>query len=987
MEKEDLERGKGGSAATRRSSLTTSENILISSSSRPLKEADLPPTALHTLRRASTSPIMTTTSPPTNLSPNPSRDASPIRPPQKPGTTPSSRISRSRKNSQDMSPHRALSTGGLNLPSVPSAAAIQRALSATGTTQLPSPTAPDFSTDPSKPQKPSRSTHPTGKIPSRLTSPPPAGSVRPPIHSPRKADHSTPLTPSIVVERPTPRALSTTDLKQEEEDASARPGLRTPLRGTSGGQTLETVQESSLPATPDLATWVAQSGRQAEAVRTSSTEEIPTDEAGKQKAMNKIIESESDSGGQQKLNQKTSDIKDSKKPTAANTTTAKAPQINTRKSFTSLNTARNRPANEGSVKNMTVETETVSSVPQVAVGGGTGERGLPNRGEGGGGLRLKPSSETIRPKKEKKKTTRKTPSIAAGTGGSSSRRFHHHHVYSRAPSPDHDLSTSSTSAHRSDSISGSPLPDNLHFAFSLRSGSIVQANARHRMGMDNDHLPVPSSYAPETLRSQTSASVLTSFRSRTASSKADIFERKVASAVDNADSSDSEETFVYESNPPESRSGRPSRYHSRTPSTTSMASQIDPYGSRQRSDGHPSIGGKKSMKFTNNSYHTNSHHETSETQFGPGGNNSARDTHHNHHIGRWGRGPAGHTSLFDNESPFPNATKSGRFSSHNSQRNSPQPNSPRNAHPGRLGFPGSKGSIYDLEAEAADDERTPLVSSMRSNRTRTSRRPGSRSTDLYEFDAHQPYSFWRRVVSCVVLVSLIALLVAAIVVALVLSSKKLEDVHVRDIQNVLTSEQEIMLDLEVHAINPNLVAIQVNELDVNIFAKSRYVGTGASWRKKLGYESALSDETGTAGQRRIENRIGDDNDDDDRDHHNGNVDEGTDPFPEDPAHDPQMMLLGRIRTFDSPLIFDPSPFKHKTMSSTGELRLFQPGNRSEVGSSERWEKVLKHSFDLTVRGVLKYTTPIGNKEQSVPIMGSVRVQPDTLSLLKEKKGI
>ena len=46
---------------------------------------------------------------------------------------------------------------------------------------------------------------------------------------------------------------------------------------------------------------------------------------------------------------------------------------------------------------MTVETETVSSIPQVAVGGGTGGTG------NNGSLRAKPSSETIRPKKEKKK--------------------------------------------------------------------------------------------------------------------------------------------------------------------------------------------------------------------------------------------------------------------------------------------------------------------------------------------------------------------------------------------------------------------------------------------------------------------------------------------------------------------------------------------------------------------------------------------------------
>ncbi len=39
---------------------------------------------------------------------------------------------------------------------------------------------------------------------------------------------------------------------------------------------------------------------------------------------------------------------------------------------------------EGSVQSMTVETETVSSVPQVALSGGTGERGGAGRAEPGG---------------------------------------------------------------------------------------------------------------------------------------------------------------------------------------------------------------------------------------------------------------------------------------------------------------------------------------------------------------------------------------------------------------------------------------------------------------------------------------------------------------------------------------------------------------------------------------------------------------------------
>jgi hypothetical protein len=59
---------------------------------------------------------------------------------------------------------------------------------------------------------------------------------------------------------------------------------------------------------------------------------------------------------------------------------------------------------------MTVETETVSSVPQVALNTGAKTEGV------GGTLKAKPSSETIKPKKEKKKVPRKQPTVTSGNG-------------------------------------------------------------------------------------------------------------------------------------------------------------------------------------------------------------------------------------------------------------------------------------------------------------------------------------------------------------------------------------------------------------------------------------------------------------------------------------------------------------------------------------------------------------------------------------------
>ncbi|KAK3058413.1 Vacuolar inheritance and morphology protein, partial [Teratosphaeriaceae sp. CCFEE 6253] len=62
---------------------------------------------------------------------------------------------------------------------------------------------------------------------------------------------------------------------------------------------------------------------------------------------------------------------------------------------------------------MTVETETVQSIPQSALV--PGDRNSSGRNDPSGSIRLKPSMETIRPKKERKKPAQKARSINQGT--------------------------------------------------------------------------------------------------------------------------------------------------------------------------------------------------------------------------------------------------------------------------------------------------------------------------------------------------------------------------------------------------------------------------------------------------------------------------------------------------------------------------------------------------------------------------------------------
>ena len=376
---------------------------------------DAPPPSSSTshqpLRRASTTPLASASSS-TVTSPKPSREPSPIRPPLKPGTVSASRVTRSRKNSQDLSPSRPSNPTGVSIPTVPSAAAIQRALSATGTPQIQSPATPEFLGEASKQQRPGRGPSGNGSTlgpnSPRFKSPPPStSSTRAAIYSPQP-----PLTPSITLDRGTSNSLSSVDGSVEGDENTVRSGMRTPAKGLiTGGSALETVQESDSSATS--AGRAQQSNKMAEDDRPARIDEDPMEEALGQEAR-KPVESGSESGGNKTTTGKVDAHEGRKLAVAPNS--ARPTTLQPKKSWSQFGAGRGKFGGEDSARNMTVETETVSSIPHVAVGGGAGERGGSGRPDMNSSVRLKPSNETIRPKKEKKKYTRKPPSINAGTG-------------------------------------------------------------------------------------------------------------------------------------------------------------------------------------------------------------------------------------------------------------------------------------------------------------------------------------------------------------------------------------------------------------------------------------------------------------------------------------------------------------------------------------------------------------------------------------------
>ena len=480
-----------------------------------------------------------------------------------------------------------------------------------------------------------------------------------------------------------------------------------------------------------------------------------------------------------------------------------------------------------------------------------------------------------------------------------------------------------------------------------------------------------------------------------ASSKADIFAAKIAEAVDEANSSDSAETFVYESNPPDthvSHAQRPgSRFHSRTPSATSLGP--DPRGQRLpliNPDGGNTLN-RKGMKFVNNSINK-------ESGFGGDGMpgdaiggergiaGSSRDQN-----GRGDRSTrqhnGGHRSNLPDDSPRsgihgkPNRVfMSASRTSLNTQPPSPKYPPLRNGSSLSGGKRSPRSRTYEADVENGDDEHTPLMMAGRSTKPRR-----NRNSRQLEHTARRRGCI-RTYAGCIVAVFAIFAILSGVTGFLVSTTNALQGVKVLNVTDVLVSKQEIMLDLVVQAINPNAIAVTVGSMDVNLFAKSSHVregpegdgggGSGGSdsedWRAHA-EEHHLGTVRFELPRRMYPPHFP---------HKRDNVDEGTDP-PEDlPEPDKETMLLGRIFQFDSVLTFEGSPLRRMPSISVGELRLAKPGNKTEEGGSARWERVLLHPFELIVRGVLKYQLPLSGRIRTAPISGSVLINPELGNVLE-----
>lgn len=270
---------------------------------------------------------------------------------------------------------------------------------------------------------------------------------------------------------------------------------------------------------------------------------------------------------------------------------------------------------------------------------------------------------------------------------------------------------------------------------------------------------------------------------------------------------------------------------------------------------------------------------------------------------------------------------------------------------------------YDFDGEGADDEGAPLLGPSRAGRYRYNRRLNPASLRRLEYIEPRHRNVFARYAFCVILLSALFFIFTLGTSVLVGLSKPLRDVSVNGIENVIASEQEIMLDIDVQAVNPNLLTLTVSKVDVNVFAKSKFIGNDNLYPE-------LAVINGESYTREVPNAS--------EIHISETVDEGTNPMPDPddtPADNSSTMLLGRVFYLNAPLTFEASPWHQYSSSSIGQIRLAHPGNKTEEGGTKRWERVLQHPFELILRGVVHYQIPVGSRYTSAPISGRVDVIP------------
>lgn len=202
------------------------------------------------------------------------------------------------------------------------------------------------------------------------------------------------------------------------------------------------------------------------------------------------------------------------------------------------------------------------------------------------------------------------------------------------------------------------------------------------------------------------------------------------------------------------------------------------------------------------------------------------------------------------------------------------------------------------------------------------------------------------------LISIICILAIGFILGFVLASTKdLTNISIVSIDNAVVTQDELVFSIVVEALNPGWFTVIIEEVEIDIFAKSGY----------LDQPGGLSVET---------------------------------------------VLLGSVFNLESALVFEGSLLNRELRQQTGDIKLIGPGKnltgsndppKSFMGhklrtlgkshpdpdipdNADKWKVISKHPFDLILRGVFKYSLPMTSNTKSAVINKVGYVDPSTAVL-------
>lgn len=188
-----------------------------------------------------------------------------------------------------------------------------------------------------------------------------------------------------------------------------------------------------------------------------------------------------------------------------------------------------------------------------------------------------------------------------------------------------------------------------------------------------------------------------------------------------------------------------------------------------------------------------------------------------------------------------------------------------------------------------------------------------------------------RLTTLLTLGGCILLLFGLSIMIFVFSTRPLTDVGVISITNVLAAEKELIFDVQVKARNRNFLTVTIQHAGLGVFARPSRLPNSSSF---------------------------------------------------DPIE-----FLGRVYHLDSFLSF---PHSSYPSTSSTQLRVQHPGQQpgdSDPSGNIRWARIIRHPYQLTLRGVLKYTlAPWFYQTYTAPICAVVIVDPKTTAVIQAPEG-